>query len=112
MAVAQAAIPKERSIDLLETASASLSVQSGKHIRFMTGPYQFLILLHGTRHTPQLRDGKVLQQAGFWVNRPIERADPTLTVAGIDPVNQLLITELIVITLAMVNVSAIGFAMP
>ena len=73
---------------------------------------QFLILLHSTRHAFQLRDCKVLQQAGFGVKRPIERADPTLTVAGIDPVNQFLITELVAIALAMVNVSAIDFAMP
>ncbi len=59
--VAQAAIPRDRSIDLLGTASASLSVQSGKHIRFMSGPYRFSIPVHGARNAFQLRNRKVLQ---------------------------------------------------
>ncbi len=60
----------------------------------------------------QLRETKILQEASLGIKRPIQRADAALPVAGVDPVNQFLIAELVAITLAVVNVATIDLAMP
>ncbi len=70
------------------------------------------VIVNRSRHAFQLGNPKILEQAGFGIEGPIERADATLIVAGVDPVNQFLIAELVAITLAVVNVPAIDFAMP
>src|SRR5258708_29721860 len=78
----------------------------------MGGLYRRSILVHSARHAFQLSNRKVLQQAGLGIKRPIECADAPLVMAGFDPGNQFLIAELVVIALAVVNVSPIDFALP
>ncbi len=60
----------------------------------------------------QLRETKILQEASLGIKRPIQRANAALLVAGVDPVNQFLIAELVTITLTVVNVATIDLAMP
>src|SRR6266498_2557290 len=68
--------------------------------------------LRGLGYSLQLVKTKVLQSSGLGVEGPIERTDAALAVAGVDPVDQFLIGELVGVTLAVVNVSAINLAMP
>ena len=68
--------------------------------------------LRGLGYSLQLCETKILQESGLGVEGPIERTDSALAVAGVDPVDQLLIRELVGVTLAVVNVSTINLAMP
>lgn len=53
-----------------------------------------------------------LEQPHFGIERPIERAVAALAVVRADPVDQLLIAELSVVTPAVVDVATIDLAMP
>src|SRR6266536_447808 len=89
---------------MLAGSSLAYSVPSGAAI--------WLNALRGLGYSLQLFETKILQESGLGVEGPIERTDATLAVAGVDPVDQFLIGELVGVTLAVVNVSTINLAMP
>jgi hypothetical protein len=59
-----------------------------------------------------LLHAKILYESGLGVEGPIQGAYSALAVAGVDPVDQFLIRELVSISLSMVNISTIDFTMP
>jgi len=71
-----------------------------------------LILSYGLADAFELGEGEIFQKAGFWVERPVERADSTLMVAGANPVDELLIGELVGIALAVIDIAAKDFTVP
>src|SRR6267378_2649703 len=76
------------------------------------GPATVLLnALRGLGYSLQLCETKILQESGLRVEGPIERTDSALAVAGVDPVDQFLISELVGVSLAVVNVSTINLAM-